>query len=214
MHCIFYCHVLQATPNDIPSNICIITFPSKHTINFVCNKTILLTNRNVTCFHFTHPPSLGSCLGPTSQASWTKVPLNASPYLIFMFQKNLNIFKRVKFGQGLLFTLLSQRFVIHVSLQLMKWEYIWECWDSLPCIIPHLWEYVWAQRNFLYPLLFSCFNISHKPKVRVMTTIMKTWTWPMLYKFIYLPKPLVPIFILFKKLEFICMQVLAWFFPI
>jgi hypothetical protein len=142
-------------------------------------------------------------------ASWTKVPLNASSYLIFMFHKLLNIFKRVQFGQGLLFTLLSQRFVIHVSLQLMKWESIWECWDSLPCILPHLCEYVWAPRNFLDPLLFSCFNFSYKPKVRVMTTIMKTWTWPMLYTFSFLPKPLVPIFILLKKLEIIWMQVWA-----
>jgi hypothetical protein len=66
MYCIFYHHVLQAIHCDIPSNICIITFPSKHTTNFVCNKTILLATGNVTCFHFTHPPSLGSCLGPIS----------------------------------------------------------------------------------------------------------------------------------------------------
>jgi hypothetical protein len=88
MYCIFYHHVLQAIHCDIASNICIITFPSKHTTNFVCNKTILLATRNVTCFHFTCLPSLGSCLGPIGQVSWTKVPLNASPYLIFMFKKN------------------------------------------------------------------------------------------------------------------------------
>jgi len=153
----FYHHVLQTIHCDILSNICIITFLSKHTTNFVCNKTILLANRNVTCFHFTHHPSLGSCLGPTNQTSWTKVPLNASSYLIFMFQKNLNIFKRFQFGQGLLFTLLSQRFVIQVSLQLMKWESIWECWDSLPCILPHLCEYVRALRIFFLPTSFLMF---------------------------------------------------------
>jgi hypothetical protein len=94
MYCIFYHHVLQVIHCDIPSNICIITYPSKHTTNFVCNKTILLATRSVTWFHFTSRPSLGS-LGPTGQASWTKVPLNASPYLIFMFKKLLNIFKKV-----------------------------------------------------------------------------------------------------------------------
>lgn len=52
---------------------------------------------------------------------------------------------------------------------------------------------------FFYPLIFSCFSFTHKPKVGVMTTIMKTSTWRMLYNFPFLPKILVPIFYSFKK---------------
>jgi len=34
------------------------------------------------------------------------------------------------------------------------WEFIWECWYSLPCTISPLWEYVWILGHFPKSFLF------------------------------------------------------------